>query len=121
MGPGWEVGVRLLSIGAFARATRLTPKALRLYDELGLLPPAFVDPVSGYRFYDPAQLGRARVRPAHHGNLARADRRGRPPDGVSPLARRGPPSRGPQDVAGQLHLPKVLGDFLEHVQQRVAL
>jgi len=24
--------VRLLSIGAFARATRLTPKALRLYD-----------------------------------------------------------------------------------------
>ena len=28
MGPGWEVGVRLLSIGAFARATRLTPKAL---------------------------------------------------------------------------------------------
>jgi len=30
--------VRLLPIGAFARATRLTPKALRLYDELGLLP-----------------------------------------------------------------------------------
>jgi protein phosphatase len=51
----------LLSIGAFARATRLTPKALRLYDELGLLPPAFVDPASGYRFYDPAQLERARL------------------------------------------------------------
>jgi PPM family protein phosphatase len=53
--------VSLLSIGAFAHATRLSPKALRLYDELGLLPPAFVDPSSGYRFYDPAQLDRARL------------------------------------------------------------
>jgi PPM family protein phosphatase len=53
--------VTLLSIGAFATATRLSPKALRLYDELGLLPPAFVDPASGYRFYDPAQLERARL------------------------------------------------------------
>ena len=51
----------LLTIGAFARATRLTPKALRLYDELGLLPPAAVDPESGYRFYDPGQLARARL------------------------------------------------------------
>jgi PPM family protein phosphatase len=62
MEPGHEeAGVGLLSIGAFARATRLSPKALRLYDELGLLPPAFVDPASGYRFYDPAQLERARL------------------------------------------------------------
>jgi serine/threonine protein phosphatase PrpC len=53
--------VGLLSIGAFARATRLSPKALRLYDELGLLPPAFVDPATGYRFYDPAQLEQARL------------------------------------------------------------
>ncbi len=53
--------MRLLSIGAFADATRLSPKALRLYDELGLLPPAFVDPHSGYRFYEPAQLERARL------------------------------------------------------------
>src|SRR5207237_6391797 len=61
-GPGdKEAGVRLLSIGAFAHATRLPPKALRLYGELGLLPPAFVDPASGYRFYDPAQLERARL------------------------------------------------------------
>jgi PPM family protein phosphatase len=62
MGPGdEEAGVPLLSIGAFAHATRLSPKALRLYDELRLLPPAFVDPASGYRFYDPAQLERARL------------------------------------------------------------
>ncbi|MCK7624912.1 MerR family transcriptional regulator [Streptomyces sp. RS10V-4] len=51
----------LLTIGAFARAARLSPKALRLYDELGLLTPAHVDPHSGYRRYAPAQLERARL------------------------------------------------------------
>jgi PPM family protein phosphatase len=51
----------LLTIGAFARAVRLSPKALRLYDELGLLPPAAVDSDTGYRFYDPDQLERARL------------------------------------------------------------
>ena len=34
--------VKLLTIGEFARAARLSPKALRLYDELGLLRPARV-------------------------------------------------------------------------------
>ncbi|MEV6927990.1 MerR family transcriptional regulator [Dactylosporangium sp. NPDC051485] len=53
--------MELLTIGAFARAARLTPKALRLYDEVGLLPPAAVDPESGYRFYDPDQLAHARL------------------------------------------------------------
>jgi PPM family protein phosphatase len=53
--------MRLLTIGAFARASRLTPKALRLYDELGLLPPARVDPSNGYRLYAPEQLERARL------------------------------------------------------------
>lgn len=51
----------LLTIGAFARAAQLSPKALRLYDELGLLRPAAVDGESGYRFYDPAQLEQARL------------------------------------------------------------
>ena len=51
----------MLTIGEFARASRLSPKALRLYDELGLLPPARVDPYSGYRFYQPDQLERARL------------------------------------------------------------
>ncbi|WP_329561829.1 MerR family transcriptional regulator [Kitasatospora sp. NBC_01266] len=50
-----------LTIGAFARACGLTPKALRLYDELGLLRPAEVDPYSGYRFYAAEQLDRARL------------------------------------------------------------
>lgn len=51
----------LLTIGTFAKASRLTPKALRLYDELGLLTPARVDPVTGYRLYAPEQLEQARL------------------------------------------------------------
>lgn len=51
----------LLTIGAFAKASRLSPKALRLYDELGLLTPARVDPVTGYRLYAPDQLDQARL------------------------------------------------------------
>ncbi|KIZ19053.1 MerR family transcriptional regulator [Streptomyces natalensis] len=54
-------GGELLTIGAFARASRLSPKALRLYDDLGLLAPARVDPYNGYRRYAPAQLERARL------------------------------------------------------------
>ena len=46
----------LIPIGQFARASRLSQKALRLYDENGLLPPARVHPDSGYRFYRLAQL-----------------------------------------------------------------
>src|SRR5262249_40876297 len=41
----------LLSIGRFAQLTGLTAKALRHYDELGLLRPAQVDEVTGYRWY----------------------------------------------------------------------
>ncbi|WP_067700775.1 MerR family transcriptional regulator [Actinoplanes awajinensis] len=51
----------MLSIGAFARVTRLSPKALRLYDKFGLLRPAVVDEASGYRFYAEAQLEQARL------------------------------------------------------------
>lgn len=51
----------LLSIGAFAQAAGLSSSALRFYDAEGLLPPAHVDPVSGYRFYDAAQHESARL------------------------------------------------------------
>ena len=51
----------LLTIGEFARSTRLSPKALRLYDELGLLRPAAVDAGTGYRLYHPDQAERARL------------------------------------------------------------
>ncbi|MEU3533889.1 MULTISPECIES: MerR family transcriptional regulator [Streptomyces] len=53
--------MELLTIGAFARVSRLSPKALRLYDELALLRPARVDPETGYRYYAVGQLGRARL------------------------------------------------------------
>src|ERR1700679_2660604 len=53
--------MELMSSGEFARASGLSRKALRLYDEWELLPPAQVDPVSLYRFYDPAQLEQARL------------------------------------------------------------
>jgi serine/threonine protein phosphatase PrpC len=53
--------VKLLTIGEFSRAARLSPKALRLYDEFGLLRPHAVDKWSGYRYYAPAQLERARL------------------------------------------------------------
>ena len=45
----------LLPIGSFARRCRLSVKALRHYDELGLLRPARVDLVSQYRYYDRRQ------------------------------------------------------------------
>jgi DNA-binding transcriptional MerR regulator len=50
-----------MGIGEFASRSRLSAKALRLYDELGLLPPARVDEDSGYRFYEAGQLKQARL------------------------------------------------------------
>ena len=41
----------LLPIGTFASRCRLSVKALRHYDELGLLRPARVDVATGYRYY----------------------------------------------------------------------
>ncbi|MEK6274587.1 MAG: MerR family transcriptional regulator [Actinomycetota bacterium] len=41
----------LVPIGRFARLSGLTVKALRHYDEIGLLRPAHVDESSGYRYY----------------------------------------------------------------------
>jgi len=53
--------VEEVSIGEFARRSRLSIKALRLYDELEVLVPARVDESSGYRYYDVAQLEAARL------------------------------------------------------------
>lgn len=50
-----------MTIGEFASRTRLSPKALRIYADLGLVVPAEVDPASGYRRYDESQLERARL------------------------------------------------------------
>jgi effector-binding domain-containing protein len=50
----------LVPIGRFSQLTRLTVKALRLYDELELLRPVQVDPDTGYRYYSMAQTQAAR-------------------------------------------------------------
>ncbi|MEU9986055.1 MerR family transcriptional regulator [Streptomyces sp. NPDC048045] len=55
------VDEELLTIGAFAARARLSAKALRLYDRLGLLEPARVDEASGYRYYRADQVERART------------------------------------------------------------
>jgi DNA-binding transcriptional MerR regulator len=49
----------LMSIGRFSRLTGLTVKALRHYDEVGLLRPAAVDAETGYRSYGAEQVRRA--------------------------------------------------------------
>ncbi|MFJ5040078.1 DNA polymerase III subunit beta family protein [Streptomyces parvulus] len=59
------------SIGELARDSGLGVSALRFYDRAGVLVPARVDPVSGYRWYAPGQLEEARL-------LARLRRAGMP-------------------------------------------
>ena len=49
-------GVGLMTAGQFGRQTLLSAKALRIYAERGLLPPHFVDPINGYRYYAAEQV-----------------------------------------------------------------
>ncbi|MFI5834669.1 MerR family transcriptional regulator [Micromonospora sp. NPDC051300] len=51
----------LRSIGELARASGLTVSALRFYDRSGVLTPARVDPVTGYRWYTGDQVDPARL------------------------------------------------------------
>ena len=50
-----------LSIGVFARKSRLSMRALRLYEKMGVLKPVRVDPCTGYRWYAESQLAVARL------------------------------------------------------------
>ncbi|WP_205712199.1 MerR family transcriptional regulator [Euzebya rosea] len=54
-----DVMEQLVPIGRFSRMTRLSIKALRHYDRIGLLEPAEVDPSSGYRYYRLTQTRQA--------------------------------------------------------------
>jgi DNA-binding transcriptional MerR regulator len=92
----------LLSIGVFARRSRLSLKALRLYDRLGVLVPACVDQESGYRRYRQSQLGAARL----VATLRRLD---------MPLARVAAvvAAPGPEGAA-------LVGDFWAGVERRLA-
>ena len=115
-----------LSIGEFSVRSRLSPKALRLYQELGLLEPAAVDPDTGYRSYEvsPARAGAphrpaAPDRPAPgrdqggprpragscgtpHRNLLGGRRdRARRPSRLGQLRRRSTPRNGASHVRGR--------------------
>jgi effector-binding domain-containing protein len=48
----------VFKIGDFSRLTHITVKALRYYDEIGLLKPVKVDQFTGYRYYSAEQLPR---------------------------------------------------------------
>lgn len=48
----------MIRIGDFSTLSRVTIKTLRYYDEVGLLEPASVDPLTGYRYYAYEQLPR---------------------------------------------------------------
>lgn len=48
----------MFKIGEFARLTQVSAKALRLYDELGLLKPLRTDKFTDYRYYSADQLPR---------------------------------------------------------------
>jgi DNA-binding transcriptional MerR regulator/effector-binding domain-containing protein len=48
----------MFTIGEFASIGRVSVRMLRHYDRIGLLTPARVDPVTGYRFYEVGQLTR---------------------------------------------------------------
>lgn len=50
-----------MPIGEFSERSGLSPKRLRSYAAGGLLVPAAVDSVSGYRFYSPGQLREAKL------------------------------------------------------------
>ena len=51
----------LMSIGEFSMLSRISVKALRFYDEQGLLRPGHTDSRSGYRYYSSAQLPEANM------------------------------------------------------------
>lgn len=48
----------MLRISDFAQLSRVSPKALRLYDRIGLFKPANIDGLTGYRYYSATQLPR---------------------------------------------------------------
>ncbi len=48
----------MIRIGDFSKLSRVSVKALRFYDEMGLLKPVEVDRMTGYRYYEFDQLAR---------------------------------------------------------------
>jgi DNA-binding transcriptional MerR regulator len=95
-------GDRLLSTGEFSRRSRLSLKALRLYERLGLLTPDRVDGAGSYRRYRESQLATARLVVM----LRRLD---------MPLARVADVLAAPGPRAAEL-----LGDYWDETERRFA-
>lgn len=57
-----------ISIGYFSSKTGLSIRALRLYDEVGLLKPALVASHNKYRYYQPEQIELAKQIKAYREN-----------------------------------------------------
>jgi DNA-binding transcriptional MerR regulator len=100
----------LLSIGEFSRVTHLSVKALRHYDDVGLLEPADVDPSSGYRRYAAAQVPVAQV-------IRRFRDMDMPIDTIRQVL--AAPDRAARDEAIVAHLRR-MEDALAQTQQTVA-
>jgi DNA-binding transcriptional MerR regulator len=82
----------LMTIGAFAERTRLSAKALRLYDRLGLVRPVRTDPASGYRFYSEDQVEGARL-------VALLRRLGMPLSAIADVVEK-PPGEAAETIGG---------------------
>ncbi len=51
----------MFSIGEFSKITGLTIKTLRFYHEQQVLPPSYIDPQTGYRYYAAGKVETARI------------------------------------------------------------
>ena len=51
----------MLRIGEFSKLAKISIKALRYYDKIGLLKPAMIDSATQYRYYTPEQLQTVRL------------------------------------------------------------
>jgi DNA-binding transcriptional MerR regulator len=99
-----------LTVGEFSRVTYLSVKTLHHYHEIGLLPPASVDPVNGYRRYSVGQVPTAQL-------IRRLRDLDMPIDGVrTVLDAHGPAER---DEAIAAHLRR-MEDQLEATRSTVA-
>ena len=102
---------RLMSIGEFSSRSRLSVRMLRHYGDHGILLPAEVDPVSGYRRYAEGQLGDA----AHVRRLRDV---GFTVSAISVLLA----ARGTESYRQALTLQRqTLGDELRAAKERLAL
>lgn len=101
----------MLKISDFSRLSLVSVKALRYYDELGLLKPARVDECTGYRYYLASQLTRLnRILVLKDLGLDLSQ--------IALLLNQEPT---PEQIRGMLHLKQVeLGQQLEEGQARLA-